>query len=357
MSSIRTNRFARATCLGLLIAMVIPLTPWAALAAGAEDPLRTVLLFPVSDESSSAMPELRQIATDSLQMAIDTAPDTECTEFSRTSPLVRRAAAEGRILPTQIEAGVSNARDAINVGHQLGVDTVVVASIQSYRSTQSPRSVEVIIAGQAYDVVPNFDADTESPVDTPTVAQAFGVTGLSRKLPGYKGSDRPLAREAVEDASYRVAKVLGGASISDVAKPKPVAKERNKVLRWLAIAAVIGGLAWAVSSSGGDDDGGTVTAVPPTPLPPQPEGTDTIRLRWNEPTGITVPVLQYQLQRSVNSGTWSYFGTGTLSDNVRDTTTFADFDVSSGNTYVYRIRAIYRDSKASAWVQFSGISL
>ena len=48
------------------------------------------------------------------------------------------------------------------------------------------------------------------------VAQAFGVVGASRKLPGYGGSDRPLAREAAEDAAYRVAKVMGGASISSV---------------------------------------------------------------------------------------------------------------------------------------------
>jgi len=338
--------------------MALPMTPWAAAAAGTTDQVRTVLLFQVGDESSGAMPELRRAATEALQMAIDTGEGTECTEFSRTSPLVRRAASEGRILPTQVEAGVASPRDAINIGHQLGVDTVVIASIQSYRSTQAPRSVEIILAGQAYDVAPNYDTEAGEPVDRPTVAQAFGVTGMSRPLPGYRGSDRPLAREAIDDAAYRVAKVLNGASISEVAKPKPAVKERSKLLKWVAIAALVGGLAWAVSSIGGDGGSGGSANVPaPTPLPLQPEGTDTIRIRWNAPTGYSAPVLQYQLQRSVNGGTWAYFGTGTLSDNIRETTEFADFDVRSGSTYAYRIRVIYRDSKISAWKDFAGISL
>ena len=339
--------------------MVLTLSPLSAVLAQGREEVRTVLLFGVSDESSSGMPRLDKITTDALQMAIDSVRGLECTEFSRTSPLVRRASAEGRVLPTQMETGPTNVADAIAVGQVLGVDTVVLASIQSYRSAQMPRSVEMILSGRAYDVAPNYDAEAGAPVDKPMVAQAFGVVGTSRTLPGYKGSDRPLAREAVDDAAYRVAKVLSGASISEVAKPKLAKKKKNKTAKMLAYLAALGLVAWLVSDSGGDGDGGPhADAVPPTPLPLQLEGTDTIRVRWEPPTGITVPVLRYRLQRSVNGGAWSYFGLGSSSANIPATSTeFPDSSVSAGNTYKYRISVIYQNSHVSRWVEFNGVSL
>jgi hypothetical protein len=359
MSALRKSRHGRALSYLLLVALVLPLAPWGAVSACAQVRPRSVLVFNVVDESSSGMADLRKITTGSLQMAIDALPNTECTEFSASSPLVRRAESEGRLLQTEVANGPTNAREAVKIGYALNVDTVVVSSIQSYRSPQNPRSVEIILSGQVYDVKPNYDVEAGDPVEKPIVAQAFGVVGASRKLPGYGGSDRPLAREAAEDAAYRVAKVMGGASISSVSEPKPVAKKKSKLVSVLGVLAVTGLLAWAVSSGGGDSDTGpSAEAVPPTTLPLQVEGTDTIRVRWVAPTGTTFTVLRYQLQRSVNGGPFAFFGSGNSTNNISaGTSEWPDFDVSTGNSYAYRIRVIYTNQKYSAWQNFAAVGL
>lgn len=360
MSSIRKSRWVRATNYLVLAALVASLSPLAVGPAEArQHAVRAVLLFPVGDETGSDLAEICKIATNALQMAVDEVPELECTEFGRNSPLVRRAAAEGRVLPTQIETGPTDVREAISIGHALDLDTVVLASIQSYRSTRAPRSVEIILAGQAYDVKPNYDVEAGEPVLRPTVAQAFGVVGTSRKVPGYTGTDRPLAREALGDAAYRVAKVLGGATISEVAEPRPPVKKKAKTGRWLGYLAAVGLLAWAVSSLGGDDDTRpTAEHVPPTPLPLEVEGVAAIRIYWEPPTGTALQLLRYQIQRSVNQGPWSDFGMGGASRNVdRAETSYADFDVETGNSYRYRIRAVYTDGTPSHWVEFAGIAI
>lgn len=357
MSSIRTSRWVRATNYIVLVSLVASLSPLAIGPAQAQGAVRTVLLFPVGDESASGMPEIRKIATDSLQMAIDELKELECTEFARNSPLVRRAAAEGRVLPTQVETGPTDAREAISIGFALDVDTVLLTSIQSYRSLLDPRWVEVILAGQAYDVAPNYDVEAGEPVQRPTVAQAFGVVGMSRKVPGYTGTDRPLAREAIGDAAHRVAKVLSGATISEVAKPRPTVKKKDKTSRWIGYLAAVGLLAWAVSALGGEDDTRPgPDHVPPTPLPLQVEGDSAIRASWEPPTGTSLQLLHYQMQRIVNRGDWSDFGLGESSSRIhRSETSYLDFDVQPGNSYRYRIRAVYNDGVASHWVEFTGI--
>lgn len=360
MSSLRKSRHARALSYFLLVALVLPLTPLAVPAALAQQaPTRSLLLFPVTDESSSGRPELRKEATDALQMALDNVKGIECTEFSHTSPLVRRAEQEGRLLPTEVESGPSNAREAIKIGYALGVDMVIVASIQSYRSPDNPRSVEIILAGQLYDVKPNYDVEAGDPVEKPVVAQAFGVVGASRKLPGYKGSDRPLAREAIEDAAYRVAKAVGGATISQVIAPRPPAHKKSKLTNVLGALAAIGLIAWAVSSSGGTSDTGpSPDAIPPTALPLQVEGTDTIRVRWIAPTGTALTILKYQLQRSVNGGAYQYFGDSSSSADIASgSTEYPDFNVAPGNSYAYRIRVVYTNQKFSNWVYFTAVGL
>lgn len=348
-------------CYVLVAAMLLPLLPCALPFAQAEERGRTILLFGVTDETSSDLPELKKLATDAVQMAVDAVEGLECTEFSRTSPLVRRAVLEGRVLPTQVESGPTSPKDAVGIGHALGVDTVLLTSIQSYRSTTEPRSVEVILSGQAYDVRDNYDEEAGEARREESIAPAyaFGVVGTSRKIPGYEGSDRLLAREALSDGAYRVAKVLNGASISEVAQPKPEPRKENKAVKWLAVAAIVGLLVWAVSSAGDKDETGpSPDAIPPTPQPLQVVGTNTIVIRWDPPTGTSFEVLRYELQRSVNGGSYAAFGSGGDSGQVAaGTHEYADFDVSGDNTYSYRIRVIYRNSKYSNWVTFNGVSL
>ncbi len=356
MSSFRRIRRARGLTYLLLVAMLAPLLPAMLPPARAAEQTRAILLFPVTDESASGVSELRKVATDALQMAIGALKSMECTEFSRSSPMVRRAVAEGRVLQTQVESTVTDPREAIRIGHALNLETVVMASVQSYRSTEEPRSVELILAGQAYDVKPNYNEQAGEAVQKPVAAQAFGVVGTSRKLPGYKGPDRPLWREAVDDAAYRVAQVLNGASMSEVSVPRP-SKKGSSIAKWIAIGAAVGLLAWAIGSSGGKGtSGASPDAVPPTPLPLQLEGTTTIQISWTPPTGTSYTILQYQLQRSVDGGPYSYFGTGGQTQSLAATTTqYPDFGVTSGHSYSYRIRVFYTNSKFSEWAYFAGV--
>jgi len=361
MSSIRKCRRGRMLCYVLVGAMLLPLLPCVAPAAQAQERGRTILLFPVTDETSSDLPELRKLATDAVQMAVDAVEGLECSEFSRTSPLVRRAVLEGRVLPTQVEAGPTGPRDAVSIGYQLGVDTVLLTSVQSYLSTTEPRSVEVILSGQAYDVKENYDAEAGEARREESIApvHAFGVVGTSRRIPGYEGSDRLLAREALSDAAYRVAKVLNGASISEVSQPKPEPRRESRTTKWLAVAAVVGLLVWAVSSMGKNDDTGpSVDALPPTPEPLQVVGSNTIVIRWDPPTGTSLELARYELQRSVNGGSWAAFGSGGESKNIpANQVRYSDYDVSSDNSYRYRIRSIYTNSTYSVWVEFAGVTI
>jgi hypothetical protein len=347
MTAITSHRHIRIISWLLTVAMVLPLTPLAMVGASAQpERARTVLLFPVVDEGGSPVPDLSNRTTNALQMAISEMPGLECTEFASTSSMVRRAVAEGRIRAVDTDQTKFDAGRALTIGHALQVDAVVLASIQSYRSTKDPRSVEIILSGQSYSVKKNFDADTDEPVAQPAVDRAFGVVGVSKARAKYSGSEHPLMREAVDDAAYKAAQYLAGKTVNDV-QGKPKAGKSGGGATWLIAALAVGLIAVAVGGSGGSHS--TPTGVlPPTGLTISPEATG-VRLFWNAPNPTTLTVLFYQVDRSVDGSSYQQLaGSFPTAPPVLDAN-----PVSGTHAYRYRVRAKYAEGPVSDYT-FAG---
>jgi hypothetical protein len=308
MTAIKSYRHIRLISWLLAVAMILPLTPLCLVGAAAQpDRARTVLLFPVVDEANSPVPDLTTRATNALNVAISEMPGFECTEFTSTSPLVRRAVAEGRIRAVDAEQTKFDAPRALTIGHALQVDLIVLASIQSYRSTKDPRSVEIILSGQSYAVKKNFDAETDEPVAEPTVDRTFGVVGTSKPRAQYGGSEHPLMREAVDDAAYKAGQYLAGKTISQIQATPSGSKHSTG---WLVWAAVIGLAAAVIAGSGGHGHGTSPGVLPPTNLVLAPNNA-AIYLTWSPPV-TTQTILFYQVFRKVDNSGFSQLPAGLL---------------------------------------------
>ncbi len=323
-----------------MLASLIPVS----FAATAEPGTRSVLVFPVLDESESVQASIAYKATASLQMAIDAQADFAASRFSPHSALVMRAVSEGRLRQIDVEAGeTASASLALFIGNVLGMDYVVISSVQSFDIQEEPRQAKIILSGQAYEVKGNVDEATGEVVEEPTVYRAFGVSGNSQERAHYTGSDSPLIAEAMRDAAYKAAKTLAG-------KPteyQPVAREKSKSWKWLLYALAVGVLIIAVnnSSTPAAPPGAAAQAKPVTNLyltQMQPN----IRLTWNPPTGTTLTILKYEIWRSVDGGTFSL-----LSDNIGPAVTqYTDTATLSGRyIYQYRVRVVYTNSETSQY--------
>jgi hypothetical protein len=249
MTAIKSCRYTRLLSLFLAVATMLPLTYLSIGAASAQpERAKTMLLFPAVDDASSPVPDLSRRVTNAMQIAIADTPGFECAEFSTTSPMVRRAIAEGRVRAVdadQMRFGVS---EAIRIGHALQVDGIVLAYIQSYRVTKDPRKVEIILSGQSYLLSKNWDKDTDDPITTPVVERAYGVVGVSDARKNYNGSNLPLMRQAVDDAAYKAADSLTGRGLAGMPAAGPSGRG-NGGSSWALGILIVGLLAVAVGGA------------------------------------------------------------------------------------------------------------
>ena len=82
--------------------------------------------------------------------------------------------------------------------------------------------------------------------------------------------------------------------------------------------------------------------------------SNAIRLFWQAPVPTELTLLRYQIKRSINNGAWHYIDQGNA-DASR--TSWPDFDVTAGNSYQYRIRAVYTNQAVSdPWSVFNRIT-
>ncbi len=354
MTYLRSTRLMRNTSMFLIVALVLTLVPMTWKSASAQvDWVKQVLLFPAADYTGAGMADLSRLATDKLEIAVNELPDVECTEFHSTSPIVRRAVAEGRLLPVYTAAGPVDAALALRIGYALGMDAVIVAGVDRLQIQQQPRQVEVTIRGQYFLVAPNYDVVADRPVANPQVQHSFSIGGVSKLRANYEGGDRPLIREALEDAAYKFKEIIAGRPVAEIpagqAKPAP----KKNFWKWLGPVLGVGLLIMLVSNKGGGE-GRAITegAEPPDPRPLQIE-SNAIRLLWNPPPATELILLRYQIQRSVNSGSWQYIDGGNAGPTR---TSWPDFDVVDGSNYQYRIRAVYTNQAVSVWVYFNRVT-
>ncbi len=347
MHAIRKRRTARTISFLVAFCMVTSLLP-VSFAGAAKPPAASVLVFPVLDESESGEAGIGYKATASLEMAIDAQPQFAASRFSPHSALVMRAVSEGRLRQVDVEAGeTASASLALFIGNVLGMDYVVIASVQSFDIQEEPRQVKTILSGQACQVKGNVDEATGEAVEEPTVYRAFGVSGSSQARAHYTGSDAPLITEAMRDAAYKAAKTLAG----EPTEYRPVAKEKSKSWKWLLYGLAIGALIIAVNNSRSSEAPPSAAEQPNpvTNLYPE-ELQPNIRLVWDPPTGTTLTILKYEIGRSVDGG-----GFSVLSANVSaDATQYTDTDTLTGrHIYQYRVRVVYRNSQTSKYT-YSG---
>ncbi len=351
MTSIRTHKWTRYISALLVLTFVAVLYPTSVSAADVADPPAKVLLFPVSDNSGSDVRALGRMASGILQLAIDGVAGLECTDFSPTSAIVRRARNEGRILPVQVEAGTSDPMQAVRIGHALLMDKVIIAQVESIRTSNSPRLVETVLSGCMYDVRDNYDVEADEPVASPVVERAFGVVGASRTRANYKGSERLLVREALQDGAYKVSQILSGKSVAEIDAARAKPERKKSAWRGLGWLLGVGLLVALVAGTGGDGGGPSPAAAPPIPDRVEVEA-NAIRLYWTPPSGTSLTLLRYHIERSRNSQPWQRIDGG-AADAGR--TSWPDFDVETSNTYQYRIRALYTNSAYSEWRVFTAV--
>ncbi len=333
---------------GLMLALTVPTSVLPSAEADGQN--RLLLLFPVLDRSDSGYEDVSLRATDYLQMALDGVPGLSVTEFSVTSPSVLRAVEDGQIRSVDLEAEITDPVTAIRIGYALNADEVCLATVTSIDTKDEPLRVEVLLNGQCYEVAANVDAQTLQVSERPVAINTFGVSGSSRAREGYAGSLPPLVREALRGAADKAAQVLAGKPAEEM-----VAEEQeSKSLRWVAAALLVAAL--IIAAQDADDDaptGPAPDALAPVPVRLEPEPA-AIRLIWEEPN-TTLTILRYEVQRSTDSGaTWNPVP-GSQGNVLPGDTSFPDFDVQEGVTYMYRIRARYTTCGPSGWAEFNAV--
>ena len=348
MHAIRTQNTTRSICLFLIVALLMTVAPVGLVMAapGSDEGTSSVLVFPVLDESESGIEGLGHKATIALEGAINNQDGFSATRYSKHSALVGRAVSEGRLREVDVEAGETAAKGlALFIANVLGMDYVVLASVQSVDIDEEGQGAKVILSGQSYAVKGNVDEVSGEVVEDPAVHKAFGVAGESSPRAGYEGSAGPLISEAMRGAAHKAAATLAGKPAADVA---PRAEKRGSSLgKWLPYIIIVGALALGVASANKDDaePGPAEQAAPVTNL--SIEGLQTnIRLTWNAPTGTTLDILRYEIWRNVDGAGFSILPVTVGPDAVG----YTDTGVLTGtHTYQYQVRVLYTSGVASAY--------
>lgn len=343
MNAIRTHHLTRKLCM-LLVAIFVGTTLPLGLCAAAGD-TKSVLVFPLANATEGGPAALGEMAAGALTLALGDTKGLEGVEFSASSPSVRRAISEGRIRQVDVEEPQGDLATCLAIGLALKADYIVLGNIQSLVKKDNPVGVDVMLAGQMYEVAANVNPDTKEPVAEPKVAKAYGASGSSMVRARNNASEETLILEALRDAAAKAAAALAG---QEAGVPSRSAKRVSGDYKWVLLGLLIGGLALAANSSnGGGAVGPSPEATPPTNVVLQPlDGA--LRLTWEAPRGTTLTVLRYEVARSINGGSWASVDGGLL-DGSR--TSFDDVPPIAGTVDLqYRIRVRYSSGDFSAWV-------
>ena len=350
MMLIRSHKLSGAIAGFLSVAMVVAILPWSAIpVSAAVDTPTKVLLFPAADNSGGDVADLAEMTTNRIYAALEGVVDIEVIEFERGSPLVRRALSEGRLLPVHMELGGSDVAGAIGVGYNLDADAILLATVNSVDVQMPPRRISIALSGRYYLVGPNYDEAAGQPVGDPQPDKAFTVSGTSRARANYTGSDRPLVREALENAVAKFAQVMGGTPVSQIGTGYAPPRKSSR-WKWLGPVILLGLAGLLISKSGGGGEGISTAGEAPTALGIEVD-ENALRLSWVPPV-TALDLQRYQIERSVNGGGWDGIDHGHCGPLRID---WPDYDVEAGNRYRYHIRAVYTNQLVSEWVDFNAV--
>ncbi|MBM3471728.1 MAG: fibronectin type III domain-containing protein [Armatimonadetes bacterium] len=354
MIRLRCHRLGRALSFtlvaALLFGIVVPRGLVLCPRAAAQMDTKTVLAFPAVDESDEGnLEEVAARVSSALALAGQASKSLDLEVFSPSSPMVRRALADGSLRTADVEAP-KDAANALIIGQAFRVDTVVLLSVQSLKVGGDPREAEIAVMGTEYDVATNVDADTGAIVAEPK-GNTFGVSGQAKARQAKAGDDAGLIRLAAKNAADKIVGVLSGQTAQTFEKEGVGPRKRSNTWRWLAIAIIVGALAAATIGSGGDDPGPPVDETIPTRCSARAT-TDGIRLTWAPPTTIAKTIFKYEIQRSADGGVFVRIDNDKLGPSADR---FTDFNIVTGTAYVYQIRVLYTDGTSSIWVTFNQV--
>lgn len=350
MTVIRRSKLWRTLSWLLVAAFVGMLLPAVAGPARAQEPgPRIILVLPVADQSGRGDTRLSKWVADELVLGITGQKGLAGMEFSAISPLVRRAVAEGRVLPAQVETPPQSPAAAVTVGHALQADAVLQMTVESLVITEYPKQAKLSLAGELYSVSANYNQETGGAVATPTAERTFKAVGASRLVTQYAGADQPLIREAVRESALQVSRAIAG----EEAAPTTAAPSHKRNTAWVGVVLGLGLLALLVSGVNNDRSAPQGAFAPvPVSLVVQEGG---FQLAWQAPPPGDLTLLRYQIQRSVDGQPYQLIDGGMVGPGL---TTFFDSNVSTTerHLYRYRIAAVYTNQAASPFANFSQIA-
>lgn len=348
MTVIRRSKSWRTVTWLITLAVVASLVPIAVAPGAAQtvEEARKFLVLPAEDQSGSGVRYLSRDLTDEVVLALAAKSGVAGAEFRANSPQVRRAVAEGRLLSVQVEAKAQSPAAAVLVGHALKMDAVMMLTIESVVTTESPRQAKVGVSGEIYSVAANFNEQAGEAVPSPQAERTFNVIGASQEVAGYDRSDQPLIREAMRDAARQIAATAAG----EEAVPVQPARKKSG-WKWIGVLIGVGVLAALVGNKGSGNQA-SAGALPPVSLTLKVEANG-IRLLWAPPPAGDLIVNSYEIQRSLDGAPWQYIAGGAML-NAGATEWFDDNLVTGA--YRYRISALYTDQAQSPWAYFNQIS-
>jgi len=354
MTTMRCHSLGRRLSLALiglmLVGIIAPPGVGISTKADAQENIKTVLAFPAVDESPEGnLGDVAHRLTSRLALAGVEIKQLDLEVFSETSPMVRRSIADGALRRADVE-GPKDAYAAVLIGRAIGVDSVVLVSVQKVTVSGDPRAAEVSVMGAEYDVAANVDAGEVA--DEPT-GNTFGVSGTAKTKDRTAGDDGALIRLAARDAAYKVLSVLSGQSADVFEKEGAKPKKRSDKWKWIAVGLLAIGLIAATSGGSSAPNPVVVDSHLPTSLTINTNPPDSIRLRWIRPTTAD-PILNYEIQRSSNNGAFIRIDNASVGATA---TEFLDVQVTAGTTYVYRMRVLYTTGYRTEWVTFVQTSL
>jgi hypothetical protein len=268
MRSVIRSSFCRRVAQLLVVAIALPLV--AVPASAAPQPI-SVLVLTFDNKSGVGGDEMAQRVTDEVVIALGDTGRAAPTRLDPDSPSVKRAVDVERTLQKQDLQPPWDARKAAALGKVLGVESVLIGTIDQYSFDAKARKAQVILTVQRVQV-----AAPETPV--PIAVNGASVTKVGAVQEG------PLLNEAIADAAAKLAQAVTGAP----PKPAPTKPSVSKRRNWLpiALAAVLGIL---VLGRGGGDRGPAAAGKAPISNALCEAQANSVALSWAVDTSGTPP--------------------------------------------------------------------
>jgi len=271
MRSVIRSSFCRRVAQLLVVAMALPLV--AVPVSAAPQPI-SVLVLTFENKSGVGGPEMADRVTDEVVIALGETGRAAPARLDPDSPSVKRAVEVERTLQKRDLLPPWDARKAAALGKVLGVESVLIGTVDQYSFDAKARKAQVILTVQRVQV-----AAPEVPV--PIAVNGASVTKVGAVQEG------PLLNEAIADAASKLAQaVTGAAPTAKQAPAKPTVGGRKN--HWLVTAlAVVAGI--LLLGSRGGHAGAPAAGRAPISSALCEAQANSVALTWAVDTSGTAP--------------------------------------------------------------------